>query len=269
MDYTAFFEANRLLWNDKTDPHIQSDFYGMAAFKKGANTLNAIEMEQLGNVAGQKLLHLQCHFGQDTLSLARMGAAVTGIDLSDKAIQRARELGEELGLPTRFLCCNLYDLSSHLNGETFDQVFTSYGALPWLPDLIPWGQLIARHLRPGGTFHLVEFHPVVWMFDNDFRSVAYSYFNRETIEESVEGTYADRNAPISGTAYSWNHGLGEVFEALERAGLQVNRFREYDYSPYPCFPEVVSNAKGPGYQIPGLAGKIPMVYALRAVKSPS
>ncbi len=267
MDYSAFFEANRLLWNDKTDPHIQSDFYGMDAFKKGANALNAIEMEQLGQVAGKKLLHLQCHFGQDTLSLARMGAAVTGIDLSDKAIQRARELGEELGLPARFICCNLYDLSSHLNGEMFDQVFTSYGALPWLPDLGPWGQLIARHLRPGGTFHLVEFHPVVWMFDNDFQTVAYSYFNRETIEESVEGTYADRNAPISGKAYSWNHDLGEVFNALIQAGLQVTGFREYDYSPYPCFPEVVPNANGPGYHIPGLEGKIPMVYALSAVKS--
>lgn len=264
MDH-LHFEANRQLWNAKTDPHISSEFYAVEAFKHGANPLKSIEMEQLGDIRGLKLLHLQCHFGQDTLALARMGAIVTGIDLSDKAIQRAQELADELELPARFICCNLYDLEAHLGDEQFDIVFTSYGALPWLPDLKPWGELIARRLAPGGQFHLIEFHPVVWMFDNDFTAVAYSYFNREVIEEDVEGTYADRDAPIGGKSYSWNHDLSEVFSSLLDVGLQITRFQEYDYSPYPCFPQV-TELPGERYQIPGLEGKIPMVYALKAIK---
>lgn len=261
----TFFEANKQLWNDKTEVHVQSEFYDMPTFRKGISSLKSIELEQLGSIDGQQLLHLQCHFGQDSLSLARMGANVTGVDISDKAIRQARQLSEELQTPARFICCNLYDLSSHLKEEVFDLIFTSYGALPWLPDLKPWAALIARHLKPGGTLHLVEFHPVVWMFDNFFESVAYSYFNKHVIEEDIEGTYADYEAPIKGKSFSWNHDLGEVLGALLEAGLEIRAFRELDYSPYPCFPKVVEIAPG-RFQIPGLEGKIPMVYALKASK---
>lgn len=262
---STFFEANKRLWNEKTDVHLQSAFYAMPAFLEGSSSLKSIELEQLGSIDGLRLLHLQCHFGQDTLSLARMGAQVTGVDISDKAIQEAQRLSSELQLPARFICCNIYDLSAQLGDTQFDVIFTSYGALPWLPDLKPWAALIARHLKPGGVFHLVEFHPVVWMFDNYFERVEYTYFNSEVIEEEIEGTYADYDAAIGGKSYTWNHDLGEVIGALLQEGLQISQFRELDYSPYPCFPKVIESAPGQ-FQIPGLEGKIPMVYALKATK---
>ena len=258
-----YFEANRRLWNAKTDYHIQSEFYDVASFKAGRSSLNAIELEQLGDIRGKKLLHLQCHFGQDTLSLARMGAQVTGVDLSDAAIARARELAAELDIPARFVCCNVLEADQHLD-ETFDIIFTSYGVIGWLPELKPWGQVIQRLLKPGGVFHLIEFHPVVWMFDNDFTRVEYAYFNKETIEEETEGSYADRSAPIRNKSYSWNHSLEEVLTALMGPGLHIQAFREFDYSPYDCFNNLVKVENG--FQIRGMEGKLPMVFAVKAVR---
>jgi ubiquinone/menaquinone biosynthesis C-methylase UbiE len=113
-------------------------------------------------------LHLQCHFGQDTLSMSRMGAQTTGVDLSDKAIDAARKLNQEINQQATFICCNIYDLPQHLD-QQFDIVFTSYGTIGWLPDLNQWAALIARYLKPGGKFVFAEFHPVVWMFDNDLK----------------------------------------------------------------------------------------------------
>lgn len=259
-----YFEANRQLWDQKTDAHVISEFYAVDAFKQGASSLNSIELDLLGDVRGKSILHLQCHFGQDTLSLARLGARVTGIDFSENAIGKARALAEELGLEAKFICCNVLDIDQHLNGEQFDLVFTSYGTIGWLPELTRWGSLIAQHLKPGGMFCLVEFHPVVWMFDDDFEGIAYSYFNRETIEEDIQGTYANRDAPVSGKSYSWNHGLAEVFQALLGAGLQLSQFKEFDYSPYPCFKHVVPAPNG--YHIKGYEGKLPMVYGVVLLK---
>lgn len=259
-----FLDANRQLWNAKTDVHLGSDFYDLEGFKKGRSSLNDIELEQLGDVRGKRLLHLQCHFGQDTLSLARMGAEATGLDLSDRAIVAARQLADELNLSARFVISNVLEADQALAGEQFDIIFTSYGVIGWLPDLKPWGQVIGKLLRPGGEFHLIEFHPVVWMFDDRFESIAYSYFNTEPIIEETEGSYADRTAPIKNLSYSWNHPLSESITALLDAGLQLTSLREFDYSPYDCFNETVPVTKG--YQISGLEGKLPMVFALKAVK---
>jgi SAM-dependent methyltransferase len=147
----------------------------------------------------------------------------------------------------------------------FDTVYTSYGTIGWLPDLKPWATNIARYLRPGGQLVFVEFHPAVWMFDNDFTRVQYSYFNRETIHEEEEGTYADKAAAIKLPSYSWNHGLGEVLSALLEAGLRIERFTELDGSPFDCFANLVQGDDGM-YRINGMEGKLPMVYGLRAVK---
>ncbi|HEY0067489.1 MAG TPA: class I SAM-dependent methyltransferase, partial [Flavisolibacter sp.] len=209
-------------------------------------------------------LHLQCHFGMDTLSLARMGATVTGIDLSDKAIDTARELNDQLGLDARFICCNVYDLEAHLD-EQFDIVFTTYGVIGWLPDLQPWARLIARYLKPGGFFYMAEFHPVVWMFDDDFQSIKYYYHNRELIEVDSVGTYTDRNAGIRAKEYSWNHSISEVLNALLRQNLRLEFFNEFSYSPYPCFNNVVQGPDG-NWRVHGLEDKIPMVYSLKMEK---
>lgn len=264
QDYQPYFEANKLLWNQRTAVHKDSSFYDVPAFLAGTSSLNQIELHELGDVSGKTILHLQCHFGMDSLSLARMGAKVTGVDLSDEAIKEARRLNEELELDARFICCNVYDLGDHLH-EQFDIVFTSYGVVGWLPDLQPWAKLIDHFLKPGGFFYMAEFHPVVWMLDEDFKEVKYYYQNREIIETDSTGTYTDRDAPIKAKEYSWNHGLGEVINPLLSQGLQLQFLNEYTYSPYPCFQHVVQGVDGL-WRVKGLEDKIPMVYSLKAVK---
>src|SRR5690606_19279998 len=130
---------------------------------EGKNTLPEIDIELLGNIKGRSVLHLQCHFGQDSLSMARMGAKVTGIDLSDKAIEEAQKINAVLNLNAKFICCNVYDTLDHINNQ-FDIVYTSYGVIGWLPDLDKWATIISKSLKPGGKLIFVEFHPVVWMF---------------------------------------------------------------------------------------------------------
>jgi 2-polyprenyl-3-methyl-5-hydroxy-6-metoxy-1,4-benzoquinol methylase len=264
QDYQLYFEENKLLWNKRTAVHKDSAFYDVPAFLGGKSSLNEIELRGLGDVKGKKVLHLQCHFGMDTLSLARMGAKVTGIDLSDASIEEAKKLNKELGLDAKFICCNVYDLREHLN-ETFDIVFTSYGVIGWLPDLDKWAELTAHYLKPGGMFFMAEFHPVVWMLDEDFKSVKYYYHNQEMIVVNSEGTYTDRTAEIDHKEYSWNHGLAEVLNSLIAHGLQLKSFDEFSYSPYPCFNNLVQGADG-NWRVKEMEDKIPMVYAVTAVK---
>lgn len=262
-----YAELNRRLWNTKTDYHMQSAFYNVPAFRAGQSSLNELELGLLGDVRGRRVLHLQCHFGLDTLSLSRLGAQVTGVDMSDKAIARARELAAELGLAAEFVCAEVYDLPQHLH-QQFDVVFTSYGVLGWLPDLARWAAVVSHFLRPGGRLVLVEFHPVVWMFDTDFARIVYSYFNRETIVEQETGTYADRAAPMQETAVSWNHSLGDVLGGLLGQHLRLEHFAEHDYSPYDCLPGLVPVAPG-RYQPAGLPGKLPLLYSVVARKAGS
>jgi SAM-dependent methyltransferase len=259
-----YLEINRQSWNRRTAFHTRSEFYDLPGFLRGNCSLNEIELALLGDVGSKTLLHLQCHFGQDTLSLARRGAKVTGIDLSDAAIETARDLNAQLGLDARFIACNLYDLPRHLQGQ-FDVVFTSYGTIGWLPDLNSWAHVVSHFLRPGGQFVFVEFHPVVWMFDDDFATVKYRYFNSGPIVETESGTYADPAAPIRQQYVTWNHGIGEVLQSLLHHGLEIRHFREYDYSPYNCFrhTEQIAERK---YRIGPLGDKIPLVYSLEAVK---
>ncbi|HEY0977555.1 MAG TPA: class I SAM-dependent methyltransferase [Flavobacteriales bacterium] len=256
------FEQNKAHWNAKVEHHVASKFYDVEGFVAGRNSLTPIELELLGDVQGKRVLHLQCHFGQDTLSLARLGAEVTGLDLSDAALTEARKLAERCGLKADFVEANVLDHQPQLDGR-FDIVLTSYGTIGWLPDLEPWAANIQRYLKPGGQLIFVEFHPVMWMFDNDFTHVQYSYFNRGMIVETETGTYADREAPIQSTSNSWNHGLGEVLGALLRQGFRIERFEELDGSPFDCFARTVQGADGL-YRIQGMEGRLPMVYALRA-----
>lgn len=259
-----YISINRQTWNKKAEVHIASEFYDVAGFLAGKSSLNAVELELLGNVTGKKILHLQCHFGQDSLSLSRLGARVTGVDLSDKAIDMAKSLNEKLGLDAQFICCDIYDLPAHLD-EKFDIVFTSYGTIGWLPDLTQWANVVSHFLKPEGKFIMADFHPVVWMFDNDFKQVFYSYFNQEPIIENEPGTYADRNAPIKTETISWNHPTSEVLNALIQSGLAINSFDEYDYSPYNCFNETEEFEKGK-FRIRHLGNRIPMVFAVTATK---
>lgn len=259
---SEYKEVNRQSWNDRVDAHLESDFYDLEGFRRGNTSLTEIELDLLGEVSGKYILHLQCHFGQDTLSLQRMGANCTGIDLSDKAIGAAKKLNEELGLNARFIACDVYDSPNHIN-EKFDIVFTSYGTIGWLPDLDRWASVISHFLKPGGMLVFVEFHPVVWMYDDDFTEVKYSYLKSDPILDEEEGTYADREAEIKIRNISWNHGLSEVITALLKQGLKIESFKEYDYSPYNCFNGTVEFEPGK-FRIEKLEDKIPMVYSVVA-----
>jgi SAM-dependent methyltransferase len=263
-DNNDYIAINQTSWNNKVATHLDSEFYDVAGFKAGASSLNDIELALLGDVKGKKILHLQCHFGQDTLSLARLGAKVTGIDLSDQAILNARKLASELNLEATFICCPLYDLPQHLS-ETFDLVFTSYGTIGWLPDLGLWAQIINQYLKPHGKFVFVEFHPLVWMFDDDFTYIKYRYFKSEPIQESENGSYADQHAPITQTFITWNHSLSETINSLIANNLKIDSFDEFDYSPYNCFKNMETIAPKK-YVIKNLAQKIPLVFSLTATK---
>lgn len=259
-----FFEANKMAWNLRTQVHTRSDFYDLENWKKGKTSLQSIELKEVGDVSGKSMLHLQCHFGQDTLSWARLGAAATGCDLSDAAIAVARNLSEELNLPARFVCCNVYDLPEQLD-DRFDIVFTSYGTIGWLPDLDAWAAVVAHFLKPGGFFYIAEFHPVVWMLDEKFEFLKYPYHNAGVISTENEGSYTDRDADIRYTDYSWNHSLSEVVNSLIKQGLQIEFLNEYPFSPYNCFDKTVLGADG-NYRVQGLENIIPMMYSIKAVK---
>jgi SAM-dependent methyltransferase len=259
-----YIDINKKAWNQKTEVHVNSEFYDTPSFLEGRSTLNSIELDLLGDLTGKKILHLQCHFGQDTLSLGRLGADVTGVDFSDKAIEEARNLSAIAGVPARFICSDVYNLHEVLN-EQFDIVFTSYGTIGWLPDLDKWAKTISHFLKPGGTFIFAEFHPVVWMFDDNFEKVGYNYFKADAIIESQIGTYADVSAPLENEMITWNHAMSEVINSLIKSGLEINALNEFDYSPYNCFRNTEEFEPGK-YRIIQLGNNIPMVYSVKATK---
>ena len=257
-------KINKAAWNLKTNIHINSEFYDNESFLKGKSSLKHIELELLGDINGKSILHLQCHFGQDTISLSRLGGKVTGIDLSDKAINYAQNMAKGLKTDTQFICSDIYELPNVLDNK-FDVVFTSYGVIGWLPDMEQWAKIVAHYLKPGGQFIMVEFHPVVWMFDDDFKSIDYSYFKGAEIIEQLEGSYADRNATINYSTITWTHSLSEVIYNLIRAGIHITKFEEYNYSPYNCFKHTIQVDKDK-YRIRHLSNKLPMTYAITGVK---
>ena len=257
MDYLTL---NRDSWNKRTIAHWDSAFYDVQGFLQGKTSLNSIELDLLGDIRNQSILHLQCHFGQDSISMARAGASVTGVDLSDQAIEKARELSAIAGVPAHFVCCDLYDLPNHLEGQ-FDILFSSYGTIGWLPDLDRWASIIHHYLKPGGIFVFAEFHPVIWMYNNDFTHIEYPYFKKDPIVETETGTYADRDAPITHQSVTWNHSLSEVMGSLLKQGLILKDFQEYDYSPYDCFSGTEEFEPGK-FRIKQWENKIPMVYSL-------
>ena len=238
------FAENRAAWDARVPVHVGSRLYDVEAFKRGASSLQALERRLVGDVRGKSLLHLMCHFGLDTLSWQRLGARATGVDFSPRAIETARGLAKELGLDARFVESNVLRTREQVK-ERFDLVFSSYGVIGWLPDLEPWGRVIAESLEPGGRFVLAEFHPYVWMSQmGPDLAIRYPYFNRGVITEEITGTYADREAPLRMREHGWNHSLAEVINALIDAGLRIERLEELDSTPYDIFPGLVRGEDG-------------------------
>lgn len=264
MDFKKAFETNRESWNNKVASHAASDFYNLEGFKNGVSSLNQYELDALGDVSGKSLLHLQCHFGQDTLSWSRMGAKCTGIDLSEEGIKFAEKLSDELELDAKFVCCNVLDVSSHIS-EKFDVIFSSYGTIGWLPNLEPWAKMISERLKSNGVFYIVEFHPIAWMFDYTTNppKLEYGYMQKEAIYEEYEGTYADSNSKLISKEYGWNHSLSEVISSLIKAGLKIELFKEHDASPYNIFPNLIKNKEG----MFEMSNKLyPLIFEIKASK---
>ncbi|MFD1294558.1 class I SAM-dependent methyltransferase [Lutibacter holmesii] len=264
--HKKYFETNKETWNKKVNIHAKSDFYDVASFLKGKSSLNTYELDEVGDVKGKSLLHLQCHFGQDTLSWSRLGATCTGIDLSNEGIKEAQKLNNELKLDATFIESNLYDVPKNVEGQ-FDIVFTSYGVIGWLPDLKTWGEIIASKLKKGGVFYIIEFHPIVWMFDflQTPPKLTYPYLKSEVIYEEYQGTYANSEANITSKEYGWNHGLGEVVNSLINAGLEIEFLHEFEKSPYNCFPEMDKTNDGM-YVLKEAQRMIPLLFSIRATK---
>jgi SAM-dependent methyltransferase len=264
-----YLKANQEAWNTWTPFHVGSKFYDVEGFKAGEKTLDPIVLAGPGNVTDRSLLHLQCHFGMDTLSWARRGAAVTGIDFSEEAIKAARTLAAELGIQATFIQSNLYDLPQNLTGQ-FDVVFTSHGVLGWLPDLGRWAQVIAHFLKPGGSFYIVEVHPIALLFDERRKDVelrlAYPYFQgHEPLREEEQGSYAVPDAPIRSVTYVWIHPLAEIIGSLLRAGLRITSFEEYPFVAWAMFPWMVRRAER-FWQLPSGRESIPLMFSLKAMK---
>lgn len=256
-------EGNRALWDELTPIHLASEFYDVASLRAGRSSLRHIELAELGDVSGKTLLHLQCHFGMDSLSWARLGAEVTDTDFSLRSIEVARTLADELGIKARFVCSELYDLHGVLD-ERFDIVFTSYGALPWLPDIGRWADVVSRFLRPGGVFYMVEFHPVIHAFgDGPQSELAESYFHPDEPHPwKAKATYADPTATVSNQSYQWHHPVADVVSSLIEQGLVIEFLHEHPASPERLRPWMVQDADG-WWRAP--LDALPALFSLRAL----
>jgi SAM-dependent methyltransferase len=232
--------TNKELWNSRVAGHLASRFYDMESFRNGRSSLQPLDLELMGPVTGLSLLHLQCHFGQDTLSWARLGAEVTGVDFSDSAIEAARTLAAELKLKARF---QVADVMTYRPDRTYDRVYTSYGVLGWLPDLKPWAAMVSGALKPGGKLVLVEFHPFLLMHAFSTGEVTYEYFHHGSFE-TVKGSYADTDDQTERGEYFWSHPLADVLTPLLNQGLILREFREVDHSPCGCFEGTEQIAPG-------------------------
>ncbi len=265
-----YIQGNKDLWNEMAEINYRSPGYDVAGFVAQPNNFpeGGIVRTGVGDVAGKSLLHLQCHFGKDTLRFALLGAQVTGMDFSERAIAHAHELAAQMGLPATFIQSDLYDLPQHLSGQ-FDVVFTSHGVLGWLPDMQRWGQIVAHFLKPGGTFFIVEGHPTMYIFDEETPEphIKYGYFHSEepiVIEPHV-GNYADPDAQITKREFGWQHSMADIVNALISNGLQIEYLREYPFMTWQGFPTLVEDAEGHWSMPPGQP-QLPLSFAIRAHK---
>jgi SAM-dependent methyltransferase len=259
-------ERNRALWDELTPIHAASSFYDLEGFKAGRSTIRRLERDEVGDVAGKRLLHVQCHFGMDSLSWARLGAQVVGADFSNEAITLARSLSEELGVPAEFVCSNIYDLRDNLEGQ-FDVVFTSHGVLLWLPDLALWAQVIDHFLAPGGFFYIAESHPFLHAIGERAGELVVedSYFNTGASTYISDGSYADPTAILANkTSHEWQHPLGDVVSALAAVGLRIDFLHEH---PFAVSQRLASMRQGDdGYWRLPDNEKLPLLFTLRATK---
>lgn len=264
-----YLQANQRRWDRLTAAHANSSFYDLDGFKAGKESLRAIEIAELGDVTGKTMLHLQCHFGLDTLAWARRGAMVTGVDFSGEAIALAKSLSEELQIPAQFYQSDISDLPDTLVAE-FDIVFTSYGVLHGLPELQRWADVIAHFLKPSGIFYIVEDHPFFRVFRAGPEGTLQperSYYH-SAVPQRIEasGSYATGETSDMEVYYVWDHSLGDVINSLIGAGLTVEFLHEFPYAARAKFPSMEQGEDG-WWRLPeDQQGTIPFLFSLKARK---
>ncbi|SEG38751.1 Methyltransferase domain-containing protein [Nonomuraea solani] len=259
MDY---LQLNRANWDSRVPIHVGSDFYDVEGFKAGRSPLRSFEVAEVGQVAGRRLAHLQCHLGLDALAWARLGAEVTGLDFSEAAIAQARAIADECGIPARFVTADVYDAPRAL-GETYDIVYTGIGALVWLPDLTRWAETVAALLKPGGFLYLAEFHPFTDLLDDETgTTVTHDYFDRGPHVWEWPYTYTGDEVLEHQTSVQFRHTLGDVVSAVAAAGLRVEFLREHGQTYFPRFASLVES--GGEYRFPEGRPRFPLIYSLRA-----
>jgi SAM-dependent methyltransferase len=261
--------SNRDLWNAWTPHHVESEFYDVEGFvaDPASQPFDPIVRAVIGDVSGLRLLHLQCHFGLDTLRLALAGAHVTGIDFSHEAIVAARVLAERTGLPAVFVESDVRALPDEVPVASFDVVYTSHGVLSWLPDLRPWAATIARSLAPGGVFHVIDGHPTPWIFDDETLEpplrVRYPYFGHDALVFEERGSYAVPDADVTTVSYSWPHTFEEIVGSLLAEGLVIESLREYPKTTWRMLPWMVRGDDG-FWRLPPEFPEIPLMFSLSA-----
>jgi SAM-dependent methyltransferase len=266
VDWRALNRAN---WDSRVPVHLASSFYDLAGFRAGGGTLRPFEVSEVGSVVGRSLVHLQCHIGLDTLSWARRGAVVSGLDFSWPAASAASSLAAELGLPATFVVSDVYDAVAAFGGQRFDIVYTGIGALVWLPDIPGWARVVAGLLAPGGFAYLVEGHPFAGILDEASAPgasglcVARDYFDAAPQVEDYPYTYTDGPTLSHPRQVKFQHGLGEIVTSLVEAGLRIEFLHEHDFELFQRFESLQRREDGT-YRLPPGQPRVPMMFSLRA-----
>jgi SAM-dependent methyltransferase len=254
-------EANRAVWDEWTELGLTPAAFKVESFKRGEEVLRDFEIAEVGQVQGRSMLHLQCHFGLDSLAWARRGAHVTGVDFSSKAVERGRRLAEQLKIDARFVCSDVTTLPEVLD-ERFDIVYTTLGVLQWLPDLDRWAEIVARFLEPGGLFYLAEYHPITLAIDPELDMTEprfrYPYFPRA---EPIE-----YRRPDGVVQYGWSFSLGAVVSAIARAGFRIEFLHEFPYSESQHLPFLEPDDRGLWWLPERLEGELPLLFSIRAIR---
>lgn len=262
MDPSTWRDLNRAWWDERVPLHVASAFYDDAGFRAGQDSLQPFEPPLLGDVTGLRLVHLQCHVGQDTLSWARRGASVVGLDFSPRAVEVANGAATDLELDGRFVCADVYDAADALDGERFDVVYTGFGAINWLPDIERWAAVVRSLLNPGGRLLLSEFHPISWAFGDDTLGVELDYFQPEPYGWEAAGSYADPDAVTThNRTIERQHPLGAIFGALLGQGFEIRSFTEYDHTLFPRW-EFLERHPDATYRFPPGRPRIPLMFTL-------
>jgi SAM-dependent methyltransferase len=270
-----YLAVNRANWDERAPAHAASPDYGLDRFAADSGYLSDVvrfDLPLLGDVDGLLGVHLQCHIGTDTVSLARLGARMTGLDFSGASVEQARLLARRAGADVDFVQADVHDAVQLLGARAFDLVFTGIGALCWLPSARRWAQVVAGLLRPGGRLFIREGHPMLWALglprDDGLVTLDFPYFEQEQpLEWHEPGTYVDTDVEFEhNSTREWNHGLGEVVSALMEAGMSITGLVEHDSVPWDALPGQMERLDTGEWRLRDRPERLAHSYTLQAVK---